>query len=75
VSTPEDEQAVRAATKALVGRCDQLLARLDKAKDLLGGLVSEAPPPRRKAGLVVKMDDAYAKALARAIDFLQDEAS
>jgi hypothetical protein len=73
MSTTEDEQTVRTATKMLLNRSDQLLARLDQAKDLLGALVVEAPAPRRKGGLVVKMDNAYAKALARAIAFLQDE--
>jgi hypothetical protein len=69
----EDEKRMRAATRTLLKRSDQLLERLDKAKDLLGALVAEAPPPRRTSGLVTKMDDAYAKALARASEFLQNE--
>jgi hypothetical protein len=73
MSDPEDEQAVRAAIGALLERCNQLLDRLDQAKNLLGELVTEAPPPRRSGGVVVKIDDAYAKALSQATDFLLNE--
>jgi hypothetical protein len=54
----------------LLERCNQLLDRLDQAKDLLGELVAEAPPPRTTGGVVIKMDDAYARALSQATGFL-----